>query len=299
MLPGPLADPLPQLGLALRVAPAALGRHLAELGQVGDDLLVLRRPHRLHPAGQHPGPLGPLEEHLRPAATRPPARARARRAAARARPRRSAGRANRTSSATRAGRRGPARRCVRASRAPTRRRSPARPGRRDRAAGPRAGPARAGRSSRAGAVGPVEVAAADATPGRVDACDARRRQRSPWSASSSASCRGSPSRRAPDAGRLELDAAASATASARACQARAPSAAEPAQRACAGRGARLPGSLDARPRASASSASPCRWRRPPRLRRRRAAASAGARPARRAGRPPAAPRPGPGRRSPR
>ena len=67
VLPGPLAHPLSQLGLPLGGGTAGslagLG-HLPQLGQVGDDRLVLRRPHRLHPTGQHPRPLGPLEEHL-------------------------------------------------------------------------------------------------------------------------------------------------------------------------------------------------------------------------------------------
>ena len=63
VLPGPLAHPLPQLGLAL--GPSAPPRRAISRSSAGrpTSLRVLRRAHRLDPAGQHPGPLGPLEEH--------------------------------------------------------------------------------------------------------------------------------------------------------------------------------------------------------------------------------------------
>ena len=66
MLPGPLAHALPELALPSR---AAVRRVLgagqgAQLLQMTLYVLVARKPHRLHPAGQGAGPLGPLEQHV-------------------------------------------------------------------------------------------------------------------------------------------------------------------------------------------------------------------------------------------
>ena len=69
-VPPPLADALAELlgPPALRRTPTRLDALRAarpELGEVGGDLLVGRRPHRRDPADQRAGPLGPLEDERR------------------------------------------------------------------------------------------------------------------------------------------------------------------------------------------------------------------------------------------
>jgi hypothetical protein len=68
VVPGAFPHPATELGLALGVGTASAlpgPCDLAQLGEVGCHRLVLRCAHRLYPAGQHPRPLGPLEQHVR------------------------------------------------------------------------------------------------------------------------------------------------------------------------------------------------------------------------------------------